>query len=153
MNVYVLIYDHEHGTDVSVHATEELAIQARADLVRRWCDDVAGAATRKKIRTALRDGRLWEAFLLYEDARPDERMAIESSFVSGAEVWDGFHVVEIDSGLVHRVRMWPSGHVPGETWCGLVYHWTGYAPAAGAILKTWIPPKAQVATCLMCLST
>jgi hypothetical protein len=36
MEVYVSVYEHRHGTDVSVHRSEQLAIGAAAEIAREW---------------------------------------------------------------------------------------------------------------------
>ena len=155
MIVYVLVYDHAHGTDVSVYATEELAQLARADIVAAWCDDLADKGVTKKIRAALKRGHWASAYGLYEDAcRGDERITIESAFVEGAEAPDGFSVVEAHSGLVHLVLTWPSGYELGKTRCGQTYHWPGY-DRIGHDLVAWVPLPTQVelvTTCLVCSS-
>lgn len=44
MNVYVLIIDHDHGTDVNVYATDELAKEALYEYVQEWWGDVSANA-------------------------------------------------------------------------------------------------------------
>ena len=56
MIVFVLVYDHDHGTDVSVYATEELAQLARADIVAAWCGDLADKGVTKKSEQLSREG-------------------------------------------------------------------------------------------------
>jgi hypothetical protein len=156
MTVYVLIYDHDHGTDVSVHATDAMAQEARGEIVARWCDDLADETITKKIRAALDKGHWATAYHLYEDAcQGQERMTIETTSVQGAEAPDGFRVVEVDSNLVHLVLTWPSGHEPGETRCEQAYHWPGFNHddyKEWGALVAWVPKEDQVTTCLACLS-
>jgi hypothetical protein len=153
--VYVLIYDHEHGTDVSVYATDAMAQEARGEIVSRWCDDLDDAIT-KKIRAALDEGHWATAYHLYEDAcQGQERMTIEATSIVGSEAPDGFRVVEVDSSLVHLVFTWPSGREPGTARCGQTYHWPGFGHEdyqQWRALAAWVSKEDQITTCLTCLS-
>ena len=39
MQVHVFVFEHRHGTDVSVHRSEELAIESAAAIAREWWDE------------------------------------------------------------------------------------------------------------------
>jgi hypothetical protein len=39
MKVHVFVYEHRHGTDLSVHRSEELAIESAAAVAREWWEE------------------------------------------------------------------------------------------------------------------
>lgn len=43
-NAYILIIDHEFGTNVSVHTSEPAAMKAAADFARAWWPDAVRVA-------------------------------------------------------------------------------------------------------------
>lgn len=68
--VYVLTYDHKHGTDISIYSTEELAEKGAGQTMKEWIDELDQEETnskRQKILSLLEEGAFVKAMNLWTE--------------------------------------------------------------------------------------
>jgi len=61
MKVFVAVYEHRHGTDVTVFATHDAAWALRQEIARDWWSDVFSAAVPAPKDPEIAADRYWEA--------------------------------------------------------------------------------------------
>lgn len=76
--VYVVTYDHRHGDDVWVCATNDGAWKTCADTALEWCDDeIDDAKDRRKIRALYKKGEYRKCACVYSEASGREFFFVE----------------------------------------------------------------------------
>jgi len=61
VTVWVLLYEHRHGRDISVHWTEEDAVGTAAAIIGDWLDEIDDEDALKRIEASLDKGKYTEA--------------------------------------------------------------------------------------------
>lgn len=74
IDVFVVVYDHRHGIDVSVYTTIELATAAVAGIAREWWSEITGYGEVPDTPDGLTDEEATEIYFAHQD---DEGYAIE----------------------------------------------------------------------------
>jgi hypothetical protein len=59
---WVLAYDHQHGTDITLHATEAKAVECAADIIEGWLHEVNNEDAQVHIESAL-NRQAWQKAL------------------------------------------------------------------------------------------
>lgn len=59
---WVLSYDHRHGTDITLHATEAKAVECAADIINGWLNEINSPEYTQRIEAAL-DKQNWQGAL------------------------------------------------------------------------------------------
>lgn len=75
--VYVVTYDHKHGTDVWVCATEAGAWKSCADVSMEWVSDLDNAKIERKVASLYKKGDYKKCALAYTLAIDTEFFFIE----------------------------------------------------------------------------
>jgi hypothetical protein len=83
MHVYVFVFEHRHGRDVSAYASEELAVAEGARIAREWWEEARERDPSLPVKPPTSDA---EAFELYFAAQEGvEFYEIASCVVEGIE--------------------------------------------------------------------
>lgn len=109
MNVWVLIYEHRHGSDITVYATEQLAQGGAKELIEQYLDqEVQRQDARAAIRAALKANLLSDATELYND-HSGEYVTISKQTVVGLDTPSAVDIIAgpIPAGLEHHGPMMP----------------------------------------------
>jgi hypothetical protein len=150
-HVYVLVYDHRHGQDISTYATPQAARAARAEIVMTNLEEVFETDARSAITDAYEEDKLDLCYDLYKAAVDDESLTIETCELQSVETLRPFFVADASSGLTHRVRAWPFAETQGILFCGGAFLWQ--CPRTSELMGfMYIPREPQVVTCLQCIA-
>jgi hypothetical protein len=149
--VFVIYYEHRHGTDVSAYATHEAALEARADLVM---DNLDNEVTDDNLRTIIkqchREGEWARCYDLYCEQVEDENMTIEDCRLNDAHVNERFVMVDVDTELAHIVALWPYADQHGLALCERPFFWQG--EEARDRVRAYLPKETRLVTCLECIA-
>jgi hypothetical protein len=151
--VYVIYYEHRHGTDVSAYATQQAANRARADLVM---DNLVNEVTDENIITIIKqcyiEGEFDRCYDLYKECVEDENITIEECRLNDASVEGRFVVVDVDSELAHVVALWPYAGEHGLTLCQKHFCWWREGMERFGICPAYLPHDVRTVTCLECIA-
>jgi hypothetical protein len=150
-HIYVLRYDHRHGTDVTAYASEGLARKARADIALQWAHELPNEDDAQRIAELYADGEYDEAASLYLEGHQSESLELHDLEIHGADA--GVRVLAT-SGLVHHARLLPTSRDPGVSACGRMFFWTSTDvsfPVGTQNMKVTLPPEQPPLSCLECL--
>jgi hypothetical protein len=152
-HIYVLRYDHRHGTDISAYASEGLARKARADIALAWAHELPNEDDAIRIRELYADGEYDEAVALYIESHVDESLDIDDLEILGADA--GVRVLDAASKLVHHARLLPTSRDPGITACKRMFWWTSTDVTFvenTQNMKVVLPPEQPPLSCLECVT-
>lgn len=75
--VWMVVYEHRHGTDVELYETEQSAWSAAAALVAEYADELPEEKDRQRVRALLSAEERGEAVALYGECHPTEFITVE----------------------------------------------------------------------------
>jgi len=75
--VYVVTYDHKHGCDTWVCATEDGAWRSAAEVALEWVCDLDNEELEKKVKALYKKGEYKKCALLYCQAIDTEFLSVE----------------------------------------------------------------------------
>lgn len=151
-HIYVLRYEHRHGTDITAYATEGLARRAAADIALQWAHELPDEDDAKRIAELCADGEYDEAISLYRENHQSENIEMHDLEILGADA--GVRVLDAHSRLVHHARLLPTSRDPGVAACGRFFFWTSTDvsfPIGTQNMKVTLPPEQPPLSCLECL--
>ncbi len=151
-HIYVLRYDHRHGTDITAYASEGLARKARADIAMQWAHELPDEDDAVRIKELYADGEYDEAVALYIESHVDESLDIDDLEIIGADA--GVRVLDANTQLVHHARLLPTARDPGVAACGRFFFWTSTEvsfPVGTQNMKVTLPPEQPPLSCLECI--
>ena len=155
IEVWMLVYQHRHGLDLSGHASELDANRAAAELAAREATKECTAEIALQVQGHYNLGNYGEAITLYMDHVCGETFETRQVYVEG-DVMRGSTVVENGNGVVHMVKAFPMFNQPGDAWCGRMFFWVSASvtlPVNTAIFKAHLPEEPKIPSCLSCLGT
>jgi len=155
IEVWMLVYEHKYGMDLSGHASELEANRTAAELAAREAPRECTAEIALQVQGFYSLGAYAEAITLYTEHVDSETFEVRQVFVEG-DVMRGSTVVENGNGVVHMVKAFPALNQPGDSWCGRMFFWVSAnvaLPVNTSGFKAFLPEEPRIPSCLSCLGT
>lgn len=76
-NIWLCVYTHRHGTDITPCGSRELAVKCAAETIKAWWGDITDRAVREEIRDSWRQGDFAQVVKIWNTWVPDEGLTIE----------------------------------------------------------------------------
>jgi len=77
MNIWLCVYTHQHGNDITLCSSRDLAIKCAAETIKAWWEEVTDRAVREEMADSWRQGDFEQVMKVWNDWHPSESLTIE----------------------------------------------------------------------------